>query len=203
MPAHFQVHLHSCFCQSFICLKVISFGKNAVFVSLTSPWSVCWFKPNGFSHMINNSMCSYLNELRLCPKTELSFFLIAIWVLKIQWQPATSAEIRAHAHQLKQLMPLYSFCSENSALEAFSPGEWQKIKEVIIRWNGIFTCEPECRRSNSLLHFHARLELFFSSVFPLNLTEAVQFTQKLTFFGFDHEPPIFSPTGSVSVSENG
>ncbi len=100
-------------------------------------------------------------------------------------------------------MPLYGFCTENSALEAFSPGEWQKIKEVIIRWNGIFTCEPECRRSNSLLHFHARLELFFSSVFPLNLTEAVQFTQKLTFFGFDHEPPIFSPTGSVSVPENG
>lgn len=144
MPAHFQVHLHSCFCQSFICLKVFSFGnkecmefKNSVFVSLTSLWPVCSFKPNGFSHMINNSMCSYLNKLRLCPKTELRFFLIAFWALKIQWQPATSVEIRAHVNQPKQLMPLYSFCTENSALEAFSPGEWEKIKEVIIRWNGI------------------------------------------------------------------
>lgn len=71
------------------------------------------------------------------------------------------------------------------------------------------TCEPECRRSNSLLNFHTRLESFFSPVVLLTLTEAVQFTQKLTllfyfyFFCSNHEPPIFSPTGSVSVSENG
>lgn len=71
------------------------------------------------------------------PKLNWTFFLIAFWALKIQGQPATSVEMRAHVNQPKQLMPLYSFCTENSALEAFSPGEWEKIKEVIIRRNGI------------------------------------------------------------------
>lgn len=49
--------------------------------------------------------------------------------------PVTASNICGGKSTCQSTNALHSFCTENSALEAFSPGEWEKIKEVIMKWD--------------------------------------------------------------------
>lgn len=115
---------------------------------------------------------------------------------------------------------LSNFYTENSALEAFYPEERQKIlKEVIIWWNGIFSGLIPPVSRNAVGQIRSSFSHFARVVFrcspPANPHRSCTIHSEFDIVFFcsplfcsNHELPIlysfiFSPTGSVSVSENG